>query len=338
MTVSALFHSDMPRDGVQPFDPGRHLRQVAQLVGRVFADELDARGQAALREMEFAGRLSPFLGGFASLALFSDELYGQVWSEGGRVIGNVTLQQGDDTGLRWRISNVAVQPEHRGRGIARTLMQASIREIAQRGGAWAILQVRAGNAEAHGLYQRLGFADISREGAWQLANPPARLPALDPAIPLEPLRAHIGGEWLELGKAARPTLAQWVDPLPVSQYQLNLERRVGEWLGRITGVCVVERWAHWADNRLLGMVESQANTLGGTDHLRFAVRPEARGRLEQALIARGLHSLADWGWRPIYVEHSGDHAEGVTALEAAGFKVQRDLITMRRQITAEDKR
>ena len=38
------------------------------------------------------------------------------------------------------------------------------------------------------------------------------------------------------------------------------------------------------------------------------------------------------------VEHSGDHVEGVTALEAAGFKVERDLVTMRRQMRPEDQR
>ena len=181
-----------PRDGPRPFDPGRHMRQVAQLVGQVFADELDERGRGALREMEIAGRLSPFLGGLTSLALFSDEIYGQVWVEGGRVVGNVTLQEADFSGLRWRITNVAVLPEYRGRGIARILMQETLREIAVRAGAWAILQVRAGNDAACRLYRSLGFADVTRDGIWQLPSTPARLPELDPQVRLEPFRALTG--------------------------------------------------------------------------------------------------------------------------------------------------
>jgi hypothetical protein len=55
-------------------------------------------------------------------------------------------------------------------------------------------------------------------------------------------------------------------------------------------------------------------------------------------VARGLLSLAGRGRRPIVVQHSGDHAEGVAALAAAGFHVQRDLITMRRAITPADTR
>jgi ribosomal protein S18 acetylase RimI-like enzyme len=314
------------------------MRPVAQLVSTVFAAELDDRGRSALREMELAGRLSSFLGGLPSLALFSDELYGYVWTENGRVVGNVTLQQGDDTGLRWRISNVAVLPEYRGQGIARTLMREALREIGRRGGAWAILQVRAGNELAHRLYLDLGFVDICRDGLWRLPVPPERVPGSDPAVPLEPLRTLTGGEWLELARAARPQLAQWVAPLNPADYRIGLGRLAGEALGRWTGAFRVERWAFWEHGRLMGAVETRSDVFESTDLLRFAVRPEARGRVECSLVARGLRSLARRGQRPVLVEHSGDHAEGVLALETAGFKVERDLVTMRRQMRSEDKR
>jgi ribosomal protein S18 acetylase RimI-like enzyme len=338
MAVSVFVRSETARDGPQPFDAGRHMRQVAQLVGTVFANELDDRGRSALREMELAGRLSPFLGGITSLALFSDELYGYVWTEGGRVVGNVTLQQGDDTGLRWRITNVAVLPEYRRRGIARILMQETLREISRRAGAWAILQVRAGNDLARDLYREMGFVDVCRDGLWRLPAPPERPPETNPVLPLEPLRTLTGSEWLDLARGSRTPLAQWVAPLNPADYQVGLGRFVGEALGRWTGTFRVERWAFWEHGRLMGAVETRSDIFGGSDILRFAVRPEARGRVERALVARGLHSLAGKDRRPVIVEHSGDHAEGVAALEAAGFKVERDLVTMRRQMRPEDKR
>ncbi len=80
------------REGPQPFDPSRHMRQVADLVATVFSDELDSRGRGALREMQFVGRLSPMLGDALSMALFNEFISGHVWVEGGQVIGNVTLQ------------------------------------------------------------------------------------------------------------------------------------------------------------------------------------------------------------------------------------------------------
>jgi ribosomal protein S18 acetylase RimI-like enzyme len=338
VALSIFVRSEAPRSGPQPFDPGRHMRQVAQLVSTVFADELDDRGRSALREMEFAGRLSPFLGGLTSLALFSDDLYGYVWTEDGRVVGNVSLQQGDESGLRWRISNVAVLPEYRGHGIARTLMQQTLREIARRAGAWAILQVRAGNEVAHRLYLALGFADVCRDGLWRLPASSGHTTAPDLAVPLEPLRTLTGSEWLELARAARPQLAQWVAPLNPADYQIGLGRLAGEALGRWTGAFRVERWAFWEHGRLMGAVETRSDVFESTDLLRFAVRPEARGRVENALLARGLRSLSRRGYRPVLVEHSGDHAEGVLALETAGFKVERDLTTMRRQMRPDDKR
>ena len=80
-------------------------------------------------------------------------------------------------------------------------------------------------------------------------------------------------------------------------------------------------------------------SLRAPDLLRFAVRPDARGQVESALLAQGLRSLSRrGGYRPVLVEHSGDHTEGVLALVAAGFKVERDLITMRRQMRPDDNR
>jgi ribosomal protein S18 acetylase RimI-like enzyme len=158
------------RDGPQPFDPARHMRQVAELVARVFADELDTRGRGALREMQLVGRLSPLLGDALSLALFNDFISGHVWLEGGQLVGNVTLQAVDQAGVRWRISNVAVLPAYRRQGIAEALMLASLREIAQRGGNWAVLQVRADNEAAQRFYTKLGFEDVARDGIYHLPH------------------------------------------------------------------------------------------------------------------------------------------------------------------------
>jgi hypothetical protein len=71
--------------------------------------------------------------------------------------------------------------------------------------------------------------------------------------------------------------------------------------------------------------------------LRFFVHPEARGALETALIAQGLHDLSDSGRNAVMVEHSADHMEGVAALEAAGFRPQRILVTMRRRVAPADR-
>lgn len=322
------------REGPQPFDPSRHMRQVADLVATVFADELDARGRGALREMQFVGRLSPMLGDTLSMALFNEFISGHVWIEGGRVVGSVTLQAIDQAGSRWRISNVAVLPSHRRRGIAQALMLAALREVSQRQGSWTVLQVRSDNHGAHALYLALGFEDVARDAVYRLHAPP--LHPREPDVRLERLRTLTGGEMLELARASRSALAQWAEPVRATEYQLGLGQLAGEWLGRLSGLYSVERWAAWDNSSLMGVVETRAGLTSEYFTLRFTVRPPARGQLEAALVSQGLKSVARAGYSPVIVTHDGEHVEGTAALVEAGFQVQRDLITMRRAVRLHD--
>ena len=79
--------------------------------------------------------------------------------------------------------------------------------------------------------------------------------------------------------------------------------------------------------------------LQSTDLLRFAVRPDARGRVESALLARGSalagtqRAIDRCSWST-----AATMPRACSALEAAGFKVERDLVTMRRQMRPDDKR
>jgi len=304
-------------------------------VSEAFAGELDAEGRGILREMHMIGRLSPVLGGVLSASVLGEFVGGYVWVEEGRVLGNLTLQRLDWGGARWRISNVAVAASHRGRGIGRALMLAGLSEIAQMGGSWAILQVRADNVPARRLYESLGFTAICQDGIWRLATRPRWAPA--PDVPLRPLPALAWRPRFELAQAAQTDLAAWVGPVQAEAYRIGLFEAAGETLGAWLGLYRVQRWGVQADDGVLaGMVEVWAGAFDNAYRLRLAVRPEARGRLERGLIAQGLAGLADQPPGPVVVEHSGDHREAVAALEAFGFRPQRVLVTMRRPIMAED--
>jgi hypothetical protein len=121
-----------------------------------------------------------------------------------------------------------------------------------------------------------------------------------------------------------------------TDYQVGLGRVAGEWLGRLSGLHSVERWASWDDGKLVGAVETRAGLASDYFRLRFHVRPAQRGQLERALVAQGLKALARAGGSPVIAEHDGEHTEGTAALIEAGFKVQRDLITMRRAAKPHD--
>ena len=314
------------------------MRGVAELVGSVFADEMDARGRSMLHEMEIVGRFSPILGGVLSMGFFEDFVSGFVWIDDGKVVGNVTIQCADQVGSRWRVSNVAVAPEFRRRGIAEQMMLASIREVAERGGSWVVLQVRTDNPAAYGLYQQLGFTDVCREGTWRLPAQPLSAPTPRAGADLQHLRPTAWQPRLELAQASRSELAGWLSGIREADYRVDWGDWLAEALGKALGWRVADRWGVMQDGKLLGAVETWASNAGGAHRIRFAVRPAARGELEADLVAQGLRSLAAAPSRPVIVEHNGDHIEGVNALEAAGFRPQRVLLTMRRAIAPADRR
>jgi ribosomal protein S18 acetylase RimI-like enzyme len=340
MTAIAWNRSEAAEQGVTPFDARRHLRQVADLIGEAFADELDANGRGAIQEMQWIGRINPFFNSVLGPALFSEFLQGYVWVESGDVVGNVTFQRADMAGTRWRISNVAVAPAFRRHGIARALMEASLHEIAQRGGNWTILQVRVDNPPARRLYTSLGFTDVCQDGIWHRTSRPQGLllpeaAAASSPIPLRPLGMSVWEDRLELARASRSTLAYWAEPVEADDFRPGIGRVVGEVLGNITGMQRVWRWGAWENGRLMGALEVSTDAANNLYRLRFDVRPESRGQLERALVGQGLRTLATMPPRLIVAEHSGDDQAGVAALESFGFHPQRILLTMRKLMNVE---
>ena len=77
----------------------------------------------------------------------------------GRVIGYAGL---DHTGSVSDIMTVAVAPEAQGRGVGRMLLQELETRSIARGATAMMLEVRADNAAAIGLYERAGFELIRR--------------------------------------------------------------------------------------------------------------------------------------------------------------------------------
>lgn len=74
--------------------------------------------------------------------------------EDGNLLGYCGIYLAADEG---EITNVAVAPEYRRLGIAQTLVRRLIDEVKKLGVSRYILEVRASNLGAIGLYEKLGF-------------------------------------------------------------------------------------------------------------------------------------------------------------------------------------
>jgi ribosomal protein S18 acetylase RimI-like enzyme len=319
--------------GIRPFDIGRDLRAVAELISISFAAELDDRGAAALREMHTMSHFGGLLGLLnRSTGEFGDLLNGFVWVEQGHVVGNITVQRADKYATRWQIANVAVSPSFRGRGISRHLMEAAIDHATRAGGLWAVLQVYAANEVARHLYASLGFSTIS-------ATTDMRAPRA-PVVrqqPVHPLMAHFStADWQALYELVNHQLgaqAQWWRAIRRADFQSTIEERIVEWFWRILGRGDVHRRAIRNSSRFEAALELDARRWRGEHAMQLWVRPEQYGQYDHPLIDWALWRLQDYPRWPIRISINTDHDSAIEYLERSGFVRQRTLITMRKRLT-----
>ena len=116
-----------------------HVAQIAELEKICFSDPWSERSIAS----ELDNKLAFWL----------------VATEGERVAGYIGSQTVmDETDMM----NVAVHPDFRRRGIAEALVTGLVEELKNNGSHCLTLEVRASNAPAIALYEKLGFSEIGR--------------------------------------------------------------------------------------------------------------------------------------------------------------------------------
>jgi ribosomal-protein-alanine N-acetyltransferase len=111
-------------DGVQEVD---RLSFPAPWTRAMYEEELSQPGVAFIIVLRTA---STPVAGYCAYRLVSDEL---------------------------QINNVAVRPEHRGRGFGRALVESTLNHARSAGARTVLLEVRRSNLAARRLYQALGF-------------------------------------------------------------------------------------------------------------------------------------------------------------------------------------
>ena len=114
-----------------------HVPQVAELERICFADPWSEKSVASELDNKWA--------------------LWQVAVEDDRVIGYIGSQTSID---ETDVMNVAVHPDFRRRGIAESLIIRLVEELKNRGSHALMLEVRASNAPAIALYEKLGFLQV----------------------------------------------------------------------------------------------------------------------------------------------------------------------------------
>ncbi len=110
-----------------------------------------------------------------ALVALEQQIFSDPWSlEGfGQFLDGITLVADDGNDVvgyavaRWvleqgEILNLAVQAEHRRRGIAARLVHEVLAALSERGVRYAFLEVRESNDGARAFYERLGFVEVGK--------------------------------------------------------------------------------------------------------------------------------------------------------------------------------
>ena len=116
-----------------------HVKQIAQLEKICFSNPWSENSIASELENKLA---------FWLVAMEGETVAGY--------IGSQTVM--DETDMM----NVAVHPDHRRKGIAEELVNTLVENLKKMGSHRLTLEVRASNASAIALYEKLGFSEIGR--------------------------------------------------------------------------------------------------------------------------------------------------------------------------------
>lgn len=325
MATTHLSAPSEPFRGVRPLNLSRDTTQVVRLLNLVFGPSMEQEGQRLLDGSVVTSSSISFITRISQLAQGVPP--GFVWEENKRIVGNVSLMSSPVVG-RYLIANVAVHPDFRRRGIARSLMDATIQAVTQKRGRAILLQVRDDNQEAIGLYESLRFAIIGTTTIWQTSASRLQEIPVGPSGPtIRPLRQ---GEWeaaIQLDRVVSHPDLDWPEPVSYDYYKGGFWR----WFYNFMNGRQVETWTTSHQGRLLGLAQITAE-FGSPHQLRVRVLPEWQMELTRPLLAKLLRRLNYMRYRSVTVEHAATDQIMTPLLQKAGFKAIRTLSMMKYEL------
>jgi GNAT superfamily N-acetyltransferase len=229
---------------------------------------------------------------------------------------------------------VAVAEPYRGRGIARALMDAAIELVREWEGKVITLQVRDDNAPAVHIYRTMGFQEIFGTTYLRLDHATAV-----ESVPID--GAHLrprdftnsdAHKEYELARAATPEKAQTEHPIRFARYRLGFEERLADWARPLLGGGPTLRLVLDGMHHFEASVTAETGTWWREGRLSLMVHPASRGQVEKQMLSPAMLHMSRWPRRMIRALHPTYHPQGIEAFKAFGFRAERTLLWMRRDL------
>lgn len=321
----------MTHNGIQPVNIRQHLRPIADLIELCFAQNMDASGRAMIQEMRMLSNSGPLLWMMHNVdTLLKGLMQGYIWLEDGQVIGNVSIYPAG-YGQTWVIGNVAVHPDHRGKGIAQALCQAALERITHWRGKAAILQVDHNNASAIHIYDRLGFRAERTFTHWYWSSY-RTAPKMLPEMPRITYRAlH---EWRAEYRLAQQVRPQeyggigWLKPTREADFRLTPWRL----LSGFFAFSANEHWVVRGKNDLQAALLTRSAFGSSTLYFDLMIHPDHQASLTAPLLNHVLRRAYEQ-FKNAATEHPSDDLAASEAFLAHEFQARRQLIHMRRELS-----
>jgi ribosomal protein S18 acetylase RimI-like enzyme len=305
--------------GIRRFDVSRDLDQLADLMEVAFGQELEATENLIVQELRRMARMGAALWLLAKVAPM---MHGFVYVDGELLVGNVTLSEDREVPRQWIMSNVAVRPTYRSKGIATALVRRSLQWVRSRGARRIRLQVRTDNVAAQTLYDGLGFrrydtvAELS--GRDLTAASPTGVGRMTELKP-DDWRATY-----ELALAAIPDEVRRVQPVRANEYQRTRRKYLMD--------RVLERVRDGRETHCLGLfvgdelavyLRVYAKLRPGQHRITSLIHPDVRGKYEDVLVKTALGLLSTYPARQVFTSVSVRDPALIEALKEAGFRTLR---------------
>lgn len=310
---------------IRPFRLAHDLPALADLVESSFGEDLRRTNSQIVVEMRDMANWGLTL---RLLEMLGPPYRGLVWEEDGRILGNITMVR-ERKGI-WSLSNVAVAPEARGRGIASALLDGAITGLRNSGAQHLTLQVRPENQIAVGMYQRRGF--VSYDRVEELLVHADRWPVTighpsDTVLIRRPLREDVPGI-MTLIKESRSELSLRLGDSREEQWQRGtLRAALRSLAASLKGQQRIDLLA-LSDGVPAGVAWATVRLFSLAHEIGLLVVPGAHGHVAQALLDRLFSELDPLPRRDIFASISTSQPEALEALHRVGFETVRALDRM----------